>query len=388
MSPSLTNINRSSYGKTITFDINDVDVGIVNSIRRVILSEIPNVGISFDTHDADKNDVNFIENTSSLHNEFMGHRLSMLPLHFNEMEIASHEPAKYKFVIKVQNTGTETIDVTTEDIVIMDEHDEMYPLAFHDAIFPKSDITGDPILITRLKPNNYNQAQGEKLHVEFVSRVAIAKEHSRFSPVSTCAFYNKVDDEKAKTALDEAIANAPKDKVVSIEKQFQIHDRFRHFSKNEYDEPNAFCFTIESECRLTPDSLFLKAIDVLTERLTNILEREDKYKVDLIDKDKNLYGITLLQEDHTTGNLLQVMMYKMYVRDTSKLQYVGYHLVHPLHSEIVLKIMFSEETTLQDVHSFLKDTIDAMNVELRSLKSICAKSFASVAKRIVRNKKT
>ena len=55
------------------------DKSIINSIRRTILSDIPTIGFRY----VDKNEINslkIIKNTTALHNEFIMHRLSLIPL--------------------------------------------------------------------------------------------------------------------------------------------------------------------------------------------------------------------------------------------------------------------------------------------------------------------
>ena len=65
----------------IHFTINDISVPLANSIRRTILSDIPSV--SFDDtwiDDDDARSIRIVKNTSGLHNEFLSHRLSLIPI--------------------------------------------------------------------------------------------------------------------------------------------------------------------------------------------------------------------------------------------------------------------------------------------------------------------
>ena len=59
--------------------------------------------------------------------------------------------------------------------------------------FPKDPITGDNILITRLKPTP--DGAGEQIHIEGKCSIGTGKEHIRFSPVSKIVFINKIDPE-------------------------------------------------------------------------------------------------------------------------------------------------------------------------------------------------
>ena len=58
-----------------------LDKSIVNSLRRTLLSEIP--CIAFRTEEGGKKDIVMEVNNTSLHNEFLLHRLSMIPLYLD-----------------------------------------------------------------------------------------------------------------------------------------------------------------------------------------------------------------------------------------------------------------------------------------------------------------
>ena len=59
------------------FVFNNVDVSIVNGIRRILLSELPH--IAFDAVE-NNNNTNIEHNTGSLYNELIVNRLALIPL--------------------------------------------------------------------------------------------------------------------------------------------------------------------------------------------------------------------------------------------------------------------------------------------------------------------
>lgn len=57
------------------FTLADTDVSVANALRRVIIAEVPTIAIEF---------VEIEVNTSSLNDEFLAHRLGLVPLKSNE----------------------------------------------------------------------------------------------------------------------------------------------------------------------------------------------------------------------------------------------------------------------------------------------------------------
>jgi DNA-directed RNA polymerase subunit L len=366
---TFSHLKKDKINNTLTFSINNIDVGIVNALRRIILSEIPNVAIPFDSSDPDKSQIDFVENTTCLHNEMLGHRISLLPINLDEKTIENFDQDDYNFEINVHNTSHEMLDVTTHDIMILDKEGNNYSTKIQKHIFPDSPLTGDPILIIVLNPNHYNTNFGDKLHVRFQANLGLAKDHSRYSPVSTCAFSNVQDETKTAVAREEVVKKAQelithnnienKDGVQTIltdkdkneiRKRFNVHDAQRFFKTNEYDEANVFQFVIESECRMRNEYIFKKAFEVLISKIDSIIT-EKRFNVTKLDN--NYYSVLIRGEQHTIGNLFHVLFYNVFLREKKELNYVGYHLVHPLVEEIIMKFKFNE--------NILKDESDEGN---------------------------
>ena len=340
---TITNIKNNS--KTLEFDINDIDVGLLNAVRRVIISDIPNVAVYFDSYDINNNDIKFIKNTSVLHNEFTGHRISLIPLFFDKDEINDFDPEKYKFVIEEKGPKV----VTTQDIRIFDNNDQEYSKDFQKKIFPVDDITGDHIIITKLK------TEEEVIHLEFRGRIGTAKQHSRWCPISTCTYFNNVD---------ETLVSKEMKKLETNDNQFNTLDKYRLFQKNEYGEPNSFHMIIESECRLTPSYIFIQAREILLNKIDNFLEN---HVLDVIDQESHLYAITILGENHTLGNMLQVLIFNLYVRNKNIVDFIGYVQPHPLEEKIIFKIRFYKEMDNNSIQEFMEEATERVKDEIKKI---------------------
>ena len=106
-----TNLDANSIG----FEIRNLDLSFVNSLRRIIMSEVPTVG--FRTEPYTKSTIKIIKNTSSLHNEFISHRIGMIPVGIKDID--NYYPLQYKYILNIKNETTEIINVTTKDINVM-----------------------------------------------------------------------------------------------------------------------------------------------------------------------------------------------------------------------------------------------------------------------------
>lgn len=379
----------------IQFTIKDIELSIVNAVRRIILSELPNVAFYFDPYDVENNDIIIQNNNSVLHNEFLAHRISLIPIHFHENEINNYKPEDYRFILKKKNISSTQINITTKDIEIFNNNDEKYDEKFRERLFPKNNITNDYILITKLKPNLYEPQKGEEIDIEFKGSVNIAKKHSRWCPTSQCCYYNKIDDElassvfKGKVKEQENIKGSKlsDDEVKDMKSKFDALDIYRYFKKNKFDEPNEFIFQIESECRMRPNYLFFKGLIILISKLenfiTNLTNNHDSINIMQMGNVDNFYQIGIKNEDHTLVNVLQCLIYKQHFQRsdaiTNKvLEYIGYFQPHPLDSVMYLKLKFNQD--IKADKEFTKTfMIDAINKIVQDI-HIITKEWVSFVK--------
>ena len=142
-----------------------LDKSIVNSLRRTLMTEIPCVG--FRVEEGTRKDIHIEINNSSLHNEFLMHRISLIPLYLNPEEYEQ----QYLFYLNVKHDSKESFKfITTDDIQILplrpeinleevemsiDNYEFTKPLSKqkHAEIFRPFTFRGkaQPILITELK---------------------------------------------------------------------------------------------------------------------------------------------------------------------------------------------------------------------------------------------
>jgi DNA-directed RNA polymerase subunit L len=363
----------------IIFKVKDVDVSIINSIRRVILAEIENVAFEFKPFNTgEQQKIKIFTNTCPLHNEIIEQRLSMLPINLTVNEILDFDENNYKFVINKKNETNTLMNVTTDDIEIFDNNNKKYDDKFTKRVFPKNKYSGDHILITKLKPNLINIKDGNEINIEMKATKDKAQNYSGFGYVSQCMYYNIVDEKKAEKELKKRLEqfekdnNPTKEEKESFINDFNNLDRDRYFHKNEFDEPNYFEYMIESECLTSPEYLFYKALTILDNKLQNVISKitDDSFTFEYVDNSKNMYDIKIENEKHTLGNLIQALFYNIFIRKDNKqvVEYIGYKCPHPLENNMIIKIKFKNDEPNENIKKIFIDGLEDIQVELNTLK--------------------
>lgn len=318
------------YAGTHSFEIHNVDVSIVNAIRRVIMTDIEVVGFSGEENPS----LEIKVNTGPLHNEFLLQRLGMIPIHLSEQETEAFPADPLRFELAVKNGGSEMMKVTTHHFKVFRNDIELPPKEVH-RLFPVHPLTKDPVLITKLRTH-------EELHVEGVAVKSTAREHAGFQ-AAWCNYYNMVDPIKA-----QAVEN--------------ILGKERAFYCNEYGDPIAIHFDIESQCSLSPTYLVYQALEILKSKVQTVhheIMSESSQKVKHQKADHHGYEFVFDMEDDTLGNMLQSHIHVNYVRPKQQapngklVNYVGYVCPHPLDQTMILNICLEDDENM-DSHDYLE----------------------------------
>jgi DNA-directed RNA polymerase subunit L len=356
----------SVIGPVLTFVAKGLDVATANAIRRTVLADIPNVAIAFSVDGSgqpDEDDVKILKNVSSLHNEFLAHRISLLPVCLTEDEISDFKPESMRFEIHAKNTGRTPLLVTTADVVGYDSKAQVLGRERMKQIFPPNPMTGDFVLITKLKPNMAQAQYGDELSVEFRARLGTARSHARWSPVSMCTYNFVLDPERVEAGFQDFLAsNQSKGRTdKELRMEFDAMEALRCYKVDARGEPAEIRFAIQTECLMRPEFIFWKALRVLSADLQSFretLEAEQPpadLEVGSLGGDPAFFHVTVTRVgfDHTLGNLLQTRLYDRYVAPKKVLAYAGYYIVHPLEDTLVFKLRFDGPKSVKDVVGFL-----------------------------------
>ena len=353
--------NYSKDDNVSQFKISNIDLSIVNSIRRTILTNIKNVAFFFNVKEKNPEDsgIHIIENDSPLHNEFLAQRISMIPINLTTEQITNWDSNDYEFEIKVENNTKSFKDVTSKDIMVIYKGKEDSKL--REQMFPENKLTKEYIIITKLPPTT----QTTKLHCKLKAFTGTAEESACWATTSLCTFFNDIDENTNKKNMEKFIEQNPKLEPEKAKLRYNTLDYQRAFHKNEFNEPDQFIFKIEPECILSVEEIFKQALEYLIDKIDTLIDF-DESKI-TISNEKEFYKIILNDETHTVGNLLQSLLYNIHIRKkkSKDISFIGYFVPHPLEKRVFMKIVSS----LDDI-SFKQELIESFNDIKKELKNV------------------
>lgn len=158
-----------------------MELETINAIRRIMIAEVPTLAI--ETAYVHKN-------TSPLHDEFICHRLGLIPLDSSRVQqFVEHTECTecetefgcskccVQFELNVRNNNESPLEVTSEHLIPIGGSDKCRP------VFYKSQVTGKevgvPIMIL---------GKGQELNITCTATKGRGQRHAKWSPVSIANF--------------------------------------------------------------------------------------------------------------------------------------------------------------------------------------------------------
>lgn len=331
----ISNVNE--VDGELRFTLENANVSLANGIRRVILSNIPI--IVFRTSPYEKNDAEFIINTSRFNNEILKQRLSCIPIHIDDLDTPIED---YLLELDVKNDSDTILYVTSGDFKIKNiKTDKYLNESVLKTIFPPDPITGEFIDFVRLRPKISETILGEQIKMSCKFSVGTPKENNSFNCVSTCSFGNSLDYEKIDEVwrIKSQSLDPEKDDIEFIKKDFMLLDAKRYFLKDSFD------FVIESIGVFDNKTIVLKSIEILINKLKNLIDIHSNENDFIKDSDttmSNCYDIILEGEDYTIGKVIEYLFYKTYFEDSEVISYCGFQKPHPHLDYSIIRLAYKE----------------------------------------------
>lgn len=170
------------------FLMTNVDVSIANSLRRVMISWVPTIAIDL---------VEFETNSSVLTDEFIAHRLGLIPIEseslVNQMKTRYEDQSvdgmmELEFSLCSKSKNRESIQyVTSNDLVIDPRYPQVRPINYKPELRGNNNaIIGNdaPIVICKLK-------YGQEIKLRAYASKGFGKDNAKWSPVANAVFQYK-----------------------------------------------------------------------------------------------------------------------------------------------------------------------------------------------------
>lgn len=302
VSPTIHLTNLDHENNTIEFDLCNVGTAFANALRRVMIAEVPTM--AFD-------DLYIRQNTSPLQDEFIAHRIGLLPLYSENADKLLYRSectcdegcpkCRVRYAINVK-CDDESRLVTTDDLEYSPENDDYSQyeeyLKAADTIRPVRPpaVPGGPsvpITIAKL-------GKGQVLQVICYATKGIGREHAKWSPCCCSAYRMEpritIDKNYFKTKSPEWLERfvnccprnvfrlAPNEKTIEVENMLNCtfcrqcqetleNDGDKESERNIYIDqvPDKYIFTVESTGALLPETIVKRAWDILRRKLERLL---------------------------------------------------------------------------------------------------------------------
>lgn len=256
---------RQAERDHVDFILKDVDLLTANSIRRTMLAEVPTLAIDL---------VEIEVNTSVLADEFLLHRLGLIPLNSDGIDDLTYlrdctcDQYCANCLVKLELTAKcdsdSTMNVYAADLA-----------KFHNGL-----KLGDPVVrdAQRRGPLICKLRKHQELRITCIAKKGIAKEHAKWLPCAAVGFeydpWNKLKHTDYWYEVD-AEAEWPKSANCEWEEAPDPEAPFDYKAK-----PSLFYLDVETVGNLPPNEVVLKGIDTLQRKLASIQMELNKESVE------------------------------------------------------------------------------------------------------------
>lgn len=262
-SPSFT-ITKAT-ADILQFTLENTNLSMANAIRRVMIAEVPTVAIDW---------IQFDNNTSVVPDEFIAHRIGLIPLWSEgvvDSMVESREcecerfcaKCSVEFSLDEEARQDSTFNCTTKHL--KSQQPTVRPNAGADPsrtqeqnpLGPNPDEQNqDEILICKLR-------KGQAIKFTAFGKRGIGKEHAKWIP-AIIGFEYDPDN-----AMRHVVYPKPGEWPKSVHSQLEEDEHEADYSYEQV--PEKFFFTIEPIGQLRCDSILLTSIKVLKKKLATIL---------------------------------------------------------------------------------------------------------------------
>jgi len=240
-----------------------IELGLANAFRRTIIADIVTLAIDI---------VEIDTNTSPLADEFIAHRLGLIPLNSNGLEKHIRnftrdctcdsfcDECSVELQLSAKCVTSGSMRVTTKNLVVVARKDGM----------PRDDV-GKPavapdsegIEICRL-------AKGQEIKLRCIAIKGTAQEHAKWSPVAAVGFEYDPHNRLKHTDLWFEVGTDPKEEWIPSKNARYEREPLADESVDWKGRPSRFYFDVETVGSMKPEDIVVKGIETLIFKLDGL----------------------------------------------------------------------------------------------------------------------